>query len=104
MATKLKRITISLSPEVEQTLARLKKAMGIPSSTMISQLLDEALPALKGIAKGMELAKEKKTLGGAYRIFERSLTQAMLEGLSLQSEVQQRADKLDEAAHEPPND
>jgi len=104
VGTKKKRLMISLSPEVEETLERLKKSMGVAPSRLIAGILDEALPSLQGIAEATELAREKKTRGGAFRLYEKTLTKALQETLALQSGIQEEADKLDDISIEPPND
>jgi hypothetical protein len=57
MATRLRRIQISLDPETDKVLTDLSKLTGRPIGTIVRELLGEAVDALKVTVGALRLAK-----------------------------------------------
>lgn len=57
MATKHRRVTISLPPEVDKAVVALAAGQGIPHSKVITNILLEFVPTMNGLAKMMNQIK-----------------------------------------------
>lgn len=56
------RVIVQLSPESRKTLDRLAALTGAPKSSLIADVVDQALPALVNAVEVMELVKKGKKL------------------------------------------
>lgn len=60
MPTKLKRISISLRPNVEAALNRIHKVTGQSPAIYVSSLISETLPLIEATAEALEIASKNK--------------------------------------------
>ena len=61
MPTTKRRITLSLSPELDLAIARLSKATGQPQSQLLTGLLEAVVPHLHQLANAAEAAMSGKS-------------------------------------------
>lgn len=85
MATLLKRITISLPPELEKVLDGLRGATGVAPSSFITEMLMESLPVLQAMVQAAEQAKTNQA--DALRIMSDAMTSALHAGTGEQLEI-----------------
>lgn len=85
MPTNLKRISISLPPELEHALNDLREATGIAPASFIVEIMTEAIPMVKSFTQAANLAKRDKT--EAFQVLGEALTEAMHQGSSAQMEL-----------------
>lgn len=57
MATKLRRVTISLPTELDDVLARMSKLTGMPQSKFIVKCLEENISTMNTICEAVESAQ-----------------------------------------------
>lgn len=65
MATKKRRINVSLSPEQDEFVSILAKRDSVPIASKISELLDSALEEMEDEI-WLEIAEERESSGGPY--------------------------------------
>jgi len=58
MPTKLPRLQVTLPTHVRDSIEAFADAMGKPTATVVSQLLEEMVPQLDGLTKIAKAAKE----------------------------------------------
>lgn len=58
---KTKRLALSLSDESDQALSRLSELTSRPKSSIISELIDDAIPFIEQVIKAIQDAKIGKT-------------------------------------------
>jgi hypothetical protein len=85
MATLLKRITISLQPELEKVLDDLREATGVAPASFISSLLLEALPVLQATVRAAQLSKSNQA--EALRVMSDAMSSALHAGTTEQMEI-----------------
>lgn len=84
MTTRKRRLQVTIEPELEPVLLRLSQYMGIPQSTIVTNLLMESLPVLKQTADALELAsKGQLDLNGLMGMVQQSISDAQ----ALESEL-----------------
>lgn len=64
MATRKPRIILTVEPEVNELLQDLYKHTGKPKATFLSDLLNEALPALYQLREALDNIEDKKAMMG----------------------------------------
>ncbi|MDS4340680.1 hypothetical protein [Pseudomonas aeruginosa] len=96
MATKLKRISISLPPELEHALNDLREASGIAPASIIVELMVDSLPMLRSLAQAATLIKHDKTQ--AFQVLGEALTTAMHQGSEAQMELMEATRKVRKTA------
>lgn len=85
MATKLKRISISLPPELEHALNDLREATGVAPASFIVEMMTEALPMIRSLVQAATLAKRDKAQ--AFQVLGEALTEAMHHGSNAQMDL-----------------
>lgn len=77
MTTRKRRLQVTIEPELEPVLLRLSKYMGIPQSTIVTNLLMESLPVLQQTADALELASHGRLdLNGLVGMVQQSISDA----------------------------
>lgn len=82
MPSRRPRMMLTLDPEVVAALSDLADAMGKPAATVAAELLTEAVPQVKGLAKYARALKAGKK-DAAKRALSHMLGDAMAEQLEL---------------------
>lgn len=57
MATRKRRIILSLSPELDKAIDRLAKAQERPRASVVVEILEQVAPQLDAFAEAIEVAK-----------------------------------------------
>ena len=60
MATRKKRLQVTIEPELEPVLERLSRLMNKPQATLITELLLQSTPILEQTANALEAATQGK--------------------------------------------
>lgn len=71
------RVAVTFSPESMRVLDQLSAALGQPKSALISELIDEALPALVAAVEALKVVKEQPR--EAQRLMTNFAAQASME-------------------------
>lgn len=85
------RVIVQLSPETRKTLDRLAALTGAPKSSLIADVVDQALPALVNAVEVMELVKSGQKLQ-AERLINHFAHQASAELAQQQLELHAHID------------
>ena len=93
MTTKLRRVVLSLPPDLDKALADLKSATGQPTSQFILSILQESLPVIQALASAAAQAKTSKQQ--AFQVMQDVLLDALHQGEKVSHEVQ---DAIEEEA------
>lgn len=87
MATRKKRLQVTIEPELEPVLERLSHLMGKPQATIITELLLQSTPVLEQTANALELAIQGKLdLSGLNNVVNAKIEEAN----QLQSELESK--------------
>lgn len=78
MATKKKRLILSLSRELDQAIDRLAKAQARPRASVVVEILEEITPSINALAEVVEVSKSAPEQ--AYNKLLGMLSNAMVEG------------------------
>lgn len=92
MATKLKRISVCLTPELEHALNDLREASGIAPASFITQLMTESLPMIQALAQANRALKHDQA--EAFDVLSSFLASAMHQGSETQLELMENTRKL----------
>lgn len=82
MPTKRRRVAVTLSDDLDVALTDLQDATGIAASAIISQIMEENIMVIRGIAEAAREAKSNPAK--AFQMMQRS----MMEALQLASTTQ----------------
>ena len=87
MATRKKRLQVTIEPELEPVLERLSRLMSKPQATIITELLLQSTPILEQTANALELAIQGKLdLSGLNNVVNAKIEEAN----QLQSELESK--------------
>lgn len=92
MPTKNPRVMVTLNPKTYAVLKSMAESVGASMSSIISELADEAAPALQNIQKAMQMAKTKPS--EAFDQLAHQLAQAQSEAAQLQLDMHERKHNL----------
>lgn len=92
MPTKLKRISVCLTPEVEHALNELREATGISPASFVSQIVAESLPVLQAMTQAHKSLKEDQA--EAFDVMANALATAMHQGTEAQLELMETTRKI----------
>lgn len=96
MPTKLKRISICLTPEVDNALNDMREAVGISPASFIAQIVNDALPIIQAMTQAANSAKRHQA--EAFEIMSDVLTQTLHAGSEAQLELLEVKRKLRKSA------
>lgn len=82
MPTKRRRVAVTLSDDLDVALTDLQDATGIAASAIISQIMEENIMVIRGIAEAAREAKSNPA--NAFQMMQRT----MMEALQLASTTQ----------------
>ena len=99
MPTNLKRISLSLPPELEHALNELREATGVSPASFIVEMMTEAVPMIHSIVEAANLAKRNNA--DAFQVLGEALTEAMHQGSSVQMELIEANRKIRKSAGKP---
>lgn len=99
MPTNLKRISISLPPELEHALNDLREATGVAPASFIVEIMTEAVPMIRSITQAATLAKQNNA--DAFQVLGEALTEAMYQGTSVQMDLIEAHRKIRKSAGKP---
>ena len=85
MATKLKRISVCLPPEVEHALNELREASGIAPASFITQIITESLPMIQAMSQAHRALKHDQA--DAFDVLANALASAMHQGTETQLQL-----------------
>lgn len=85
MATKLRRLILSLPPELDRVVDHLASAQGKPRATVVTDLLLEMAPHLEQIAQAVEAAKKAPDM--AFAMLMDHLADASLQAAQAQKDL-----------------
>lgn len=81
MATRKRRIILSLSPELDQAIDRLAKAQERPRASVVVEILEQITPQFNALAEAVEVSKSAPEQ--AFQTLFSTLFDAMSQGVSL---------------------
>lgn len=99
MPTNLKRISLSLPPELEHALNELREATGVSPASFIVEMMTESIPMIHSIVKATSLAKRNNA--DAFQVLGDALTEAMHQGTSVQMQLIEENRKVRKTAGKP---
>jgi predicted DNA-binding protein len=76
MATKKRRLNITLTPEMEEFISILAKRDNVPEATKVSQILEDALEEMEDKI-WLEIAEEREAEGGPYLSYEELMKECL---------------------------
>lgn len=85
MATKLKRISVCIPPEVEHALNQLREVSGIAPASFITNLAVEALPVIQAMVQAHSSLKTDQA--EAFDVMASVLAKALHQGSEAQLEL-----------------
>lgn len=85
MATKLKRISVCIPPEVEHALNQLREVSGIAPASFITNLAAEALPVIQAMVQAHSSLKTDQA--EAFDVMASVLAKALHQGSEAQLEL-----------------
>lgn len=86
MPTNLRRITITLPPEVDEAVTAMAEAEGIPHAKVVSRVLADFAPTMLAMAKVVKQAKLGQ-MAEAKRTMQHAYGDQLAELLSMQLEI-----------------
>ena len=92
MPSRNPRLFLTLPPDVRAAVDDLADALGKPSSTVVTQLLEEMVPQLEGLAK-IARASKAGNRAAAKRALQHMLGEGLAEALTDQAEMFKAAEK-----------
>lgn len=99
MATKLKRISVCLPPEVDRAFTELREVSGIAPASFITNLLVEALPVIQAMVQAHSVLKTDQT--EAFDVMANALASAMHQGTEAQLELIEVSRKVRKTSGKP---
>jgi hypothetical protein len=102
MATKLRRLILSLPPELDRVIDQLALAQEKPRATAVTDLLLEMTPHIEQIAKAIEQAKQAPDM--AFAMLMEHLADASLQAANAQKDLFTEMKNKVSAKHSRSND
>lgn len=99
MPTNLKRISISLPPELEHALNDLREATGVAPASFIVEIMTEAVPMIRSITQAATMAKQNNA--DAFQALGEALTEAMHQGTAVQMDLIEANRRIRKSAGKP---
>lgn len=99
MPTNLKRISISLPPELEHALNDLREATGVSPASFIVEIMTEAVPMIRSITQAATMAKQNNA--DAFQVLGEALTEAMHQGTAVQMDLIEATRRIRKSAGKP---
>lgn len=100
MATRKRRIILSLSPELDQAIDRLAKARERPRASVLVEILEEMVPSLNALSEAVEVSKSapEQAYSKLFGLLSSAMAQGGAIGQSLVSELD--GSRLKEVKHD----
>lgn len=91
MPTKRPRINVTITPELHQALVEFRRASGMSSASLISQLLSETVPVINAMTEAYKVAK--KSPQQAAQVMRDLVTNTHVQVAQMQLDMQPKAKK-----------
>lgn len=92
MATKKRRLILTLSPKLDQAIDRLAIANGRPRASVVVELLEQLAPQINEVAEAIEIAKNapERAMEHLFGALSSAYAQAGVAGQELVADFRER--------------
>jgi len=95
MATKKRRMMLSLPPELEHAFDEFREATGTAPASFVVEMLMQAVPMIESVSKAARMAKQGHI--EAYDVLNATLAGALHQGMGVQHDMLEKTSQLRKA-------